>query len=72
MVASADYDLETLLINLACLIIILTTDCLLFLFSTGNHLPEWSVDESNEQDVVGTFDSSGAFLEPKVMCLCLH
>lgn len=38
-------------------------------FSEGNSLPEWSVDELNEQDVVGTFDSSGAFLEKKVRIL---
>ncbi|XP_054709856.1 GRB10-interacting GYF protein 2-like [Uloborus diversus] len=31
----------------------------------GNHLPEWSVEEDNEPDIVGTFDSSGAFLETK-------
>lgn len=34
--------------------------------TSGNSLPEWSVDELNEQDVVGTFDSSGAFLEKKM------
>ncbi|KAG8181621.1 hypothetical protein JTE90_015266 [Oedothorax gibbosus] len=30
------------------------------------HLPEWSVEEVAEPDTVGTFDSSGAFLETKV------
>ncbi|GFY04703.1 GRB10-interacting GYF protein 1 [Trichonephila clavipes] len=29
-------------------------------------LPEWSVEETTEPDSVGTFDSSGAFLETKV------
>ncbi|GFU48802.1 GRB10-interacting GYF protein 2 [Nephila pilipes] len=29
-------------------------------------LPEWSVEETAEPDAVGTFDSSGAFLETKV------
>lgn len=29
-------------------------------------LPEWSVEEASEPDTVGTFDSTGAFLETKV------
>lgn len=31
----------------------------------GNSIPEWSVDEVNETDIVGSFDSSGAFMETK-------
>ncbi|XP_055940782.1 GRB10-interacting GYF protein 2-like [Argiope bruennichi] len=32
----------------------------------SSKLPEWSVEETTEPDTVGTFDSSGAFLETKV------